>query len=513
MAERISINIPLNRVEGDLEIRAEIEDHVVSDAWSSGVMFRGFENILVGRGALDGLAITPRVCGLCSTAHLYAAARALDMVSSAQIPPGALIIRNLALMVEHLQSDIRQTFLMFAGDLVNPAHRERPLFAEALRRWEPFKGEVALEVIQESKKILEIIGGFGGKWPHSSYMVPGGITSVPTRIEIQQCRHHFARYREWYERRILGCEIARWLEFRGAKDLEGWLEEKPSHQDSEVGFFIRFARQAGLDKIGAGANRFLSYGSLPLPSDSSLRERSRDTNLVPAGFANKTAVAPFDQTKIAEHVAHSWFSLYEGGKHPFEGETRPYATGNEGKAYSWAKAPRYEGLSAETGPLAEMIVSKNPLFVDLVKEGGPSAFIRQLARLVRATELIPAMEAWCDEISVEEPFYKPPGPIGAGEGHGLIQASRGALGHWVQIKDERIERYQIVTPSCWNFSPRDSQGNRGPVEEALMGTRIEDLENPVELEHVIRSFDPCLVCTVHAIQKGVTLSPIAMDLK
>jgi uptake hydrogenase large subunit len=220
VSEKTIVNIPLNRVEGDLEIRVQVEDHRVTDAWCSGLLYRRFENLLVGRGPLDGLVITPRICGICSTAHLSAAATALDMVASVCVPPAALLVRNLALATEHLQSDVRQTFLMFMADTVNGAYHGSPLFPEAVRRYEPLKGEVVVEVIEETKKVLEIIALFGGAWPHSSYMVPGGITCTPTRVEIQQCLHHLSRYREWYESRILGCPTERWLAVQSAQNLD-----------------------------------------------------------------------------------------------------------------------------------------------------------------------------------------------------------------------------------------------------------------------------------------------------
>jgi hydrogenase large subunit len=173
------INVPLNRVEGDLEVRVELDGGRVSDAWSSGTMYRGFEQMLVGRGARDGLVITPRVCGICSTSHLTAAVGALDMISGASLPPDAVRIRNIALMTEYLQNDLRHAFLMFAVDFTNPVYKGNPLFEEASRRCLPLKGETVIEVIRETKKIIEITAILGGQWPHSSYMVPGGITTVP----------------------------------------------------------------------------------------------------------------------------------------------------------------------------------------------------------------------------------------------------------------------------------------------------------------------------------------------
>ncbi len=498
---RKTINVPLNRVEGDLELRVEVDDGVVSDVWSSGIMYRGFEKILIGRGALDGLVITPRICGICSTGHLAAASQALDMIASVVPPPDAVRMRNLALMVEQNQSDMRHGFLMFAVDFVNSAYKDCLLFEEAVRRYEPFKGETVIEVIKESKKLLEIIAIIGGQWPHSSYMVPGGIVSIPSANDLLQCRLLLKQYRNWYERRILGCTLERWLEVRSGADLEAWLEESDTHRESDLGFYIRFAREIGLDKIGRGHGNFISYGSFELPVDTQVHGSSNGNHLIPAGFAQGSQVREFDQGQITEHVAYSWFVDYEGGRHPFEGKTRPYATGQEGKKYSWAKAPRYDDLPAETGPLAEMTIAGNPLFTDLIGQNGPTVFSRQLARLVRSAELIPVMEMWLTETTGDGQFYISPGKIVEGEGFGLVHATRGALGHWVRIDNGAIEHYQIITPTAWNASPRDSNGTRGPWEESLIGTEIKDIANPVELGHVVRSYDACLVCTVHTVSR------------
>ncbi|MBW2109342.1 MAG: nickel-dependent hydrogenase large subunit [Deltaproteobacteria bacterium] len=511
MSEKVTLNVPLNRVEGDLELQVEIDAGIVTDAWSSGTMYRGFENILVGRGALDGLVITPRVCGICGTAHITAAARALDMISEAQVPPGAEKVRNLALMTENLQSDMRHGFLMFAVDFANPVYRDEKLFDEAVRRYEPLKGETVVEVIKETKKVIEIIATLGGQWPHSSYMVPGGITSVPSTGDLLQCRHFLRRYRKWYEDRILGCSLERWLDVKSGADLEGWLEENNSHRDSDLGFYIRFSRQIGLDTMGKGHGNFISYGAFPLPLGTQVQARSHGEQLVPAGFAQGTRVSPLDQAKISEHVAHSWFEDYDGGRHPFDGETRPYATGRESIKYSWAKAPRYQDRPAETGPLAEMIMAGNPLFVDLVETRGVSVFVRELARLVRPAETIPAMEIWLSELAGTQDYYQSPGLVSEGSGFGLTNATRGALGHWVVIRDGRIAKYQIITPTAWHASPRDSNGTRGAWEEALVGTPVRDLSNPVELGHVVRSFDACLVCTVHAIRTRSRTGMLILD--
>jgi hydrogenase large subunit len=223
--------------------------------------------------------------------------------------------------------------------------------------------------------------------------------------------------------------------------------------------------------------------------------------LIPSGFVGSNGAEPFTQEQIEEHVAHSWYLDYEGGRHPFQGETQPYASGPERGKYTWAKAPRYHGQPAETGPLAEMVVAGVQPVADLVRRDGPSAFTRQLARLVRPALLLPAMEAWLEEIDPHQPFYASPGEIPNGQGLGLIEAARGALGHWVCVKDGRIAHYQIITPTAWNASPRDSADVCGPIERALEGMAVADPENPIELGMVVRSFDPCLVCTCHTVSR------------
>jgi len=343
----------------------------------------------------------------------------------------------------------------------------------------------------------------GGQWPHSSFMVPGGVVCLPSPGDILECRQILAGFRSWYEKRILGCALERWQDVRSLADLDVWLDESPAHRESDLGFFVRFARDAGLHQTGRGHGNFISYGALDLPSDTKVAGSGGTPMLVSAGVAVGAGPRPFDQRQVAEHVTHSWFEDYEGGRHPFRGETRPYATGAEGEKYSWCKAPRYDGLPAETGPLAEMVISARPLFVDLLaQQGGPTVFSRELARLVRPAELLGPMDVWLQEMVSPGELYRAPKPLEEGEGFGLTEAARGALGHWLKVEEGKIAHYQIITPTAWNGSPRDGSGARGPWEQALLGTPIEDVDNPVEIGHVVRSYDACLVCTVHAFGKG-----------
>lgn len=497
--------LPVNRVEGDLEIQIELTDGVISDAWSVGTMYRGFENIMKGRSPMDSLVITPRVCGICSTAHLKASAKALDMAYNAVVPDAAKRIRNVTMGVETLQNDVRQAVLLFMCDFANPYYKDSPLFEEAVRRYEPLKGDSTLQVIRETANIIETIGILGGQWPHSSFMVPGGVVSAPGTSDAGQCILLLKKFRKWYENRILGCRLERWAEVKNRADLDKWLEESDLHSNSDLGFFIRFSKKAGFEDIGKSHGNFICFGSFDLPENTEVKSINNSLNFLPSGFLQETDLQVFNQENISEDSSCSWYSPGKKALHPFEGSTIPYATGGEGERYSWAKAPRYNNLPAETGPLAQMLISQNPLFMDLISGGqdnnkGANVFARQLARIVRPAILLPALEQWVKEIAIyREDYYKDYKERDSGKGFGLIEAPRGALGHWINFSNEKIQAYQIIPPSTWNGSPRDKHGVKGPWEQALMGTQVKDINNPVEAGHVLRSFDPCLVCTVHAV--------------
>lgn len=490
--------IPLNRVEGDLEIHLEIEDDLVTEARCAGTMYRGFETLLIGRSPLDSLVITPRVCGICSTAHLLAAAKALDMALGVHVPGNARRVRNAALMVEQIQNDLRHSFLLFMPDLARPAQAGTAVYEEAVRRYTPLKGETSFQCIQETKKILEIIAILGGQWPHSSFMVPGGVVSLPSDTDINLSLSLLSSFWQWYERRILGCSLERWQQVKSIPGLEAWLDESPDHSQSDLGFFIRASRVIGLDKIGRGCGNFLSCGSLPIPDGTEVACLNEGKYFFPSGFFRGADLLPFDQAGITEDITSSFFKDQPDPCHPFEGVTRPDRPRKTDGKYSWAKAPRYEGLPAETGPLAGLAMAADPLILDLLKHGGPSVFLRQFARIIRPALILPTLECWLREIVTSgDDFFQNYTQPEICSGYGLTEAHRGALGHWLKIEDEKIAHYQIITPTAWNASPRDGRGRRGPMEEALVGTNIED--SPAAVEHIVRSFDPCLVCTVHAI--------------
>ncbi|HKX32972.1 MAG TPA: nickel-dependent hydrogenase large subunit [Blastocatellia bacterium] len=495
MSKRI-IQVNMNRVEGDLEIKIEVEGHVIRDAWCVGSMYRGYEKIMVGRDPNDALVITPRICGICSTTHLYAAARALESVHRAPVAPNGTRIRNLCLAAESVQSDIRHTFLMFLPDFCDPVYRGHVLYEKVVAEFAPlFRGRLSKEVVHYSKKILGIIIAFGGQWPHSSYMMPGGVTVPLIRPKLLECNHLIDDFIGWYERSILGCPFEKWLSLETAEAFSEWLDNSKEHRESAVGLFARFGRSIRLNSLSQGAEGLLSYGGFPDPNHG-----SPDGMLDPSGYYNAEArrIEPFRHEQITEDVSHSWFQDYEGGRHPWESHAE-VGDCRDSRKYTYAKATRYDGEVVQLGPIADLVIARDPLITSLFKKEGASTWLRQFCRFHRPVKHLSLMKQTLSELvqHLGEPTHTSFQPRTDGEGVGTINAARGSLGHWIKIKEGKIANYQIITPTTWNASPRDSAERRGHWESSLIGVEIQNLEHPIELSHIVRSHDACLVCTVH----------------
>ncbi|KAB2935840.1 MAG: nickel-dependent hydrogenase large subunit [Candidatus Contendobacter sp.] len=496
---RRTLELELNRVEGDLTFQVELEDGRVADARCIGTTYRGFEQIMLGRTPMDALVITPRICGICSTAHLYAAVRALEDAWDIAPPANAVHIRNVSLMAEIIQSDLRQTFLFFTPDFCHARYAASPRFDAIGAAFTPFKGWMHLETLRYSRRVIEIVALFAGQWPHSSHMMPGGVTAPATARRIVDGQSLIAELTRWVERRILGGDLGAWLEIAHADEFGNWVLERP---EAALTLLSQAARFAGLHTMGFGSPHLLSFGAFALPEPMV----GRSHWLAPGvRFGSDAPVVPLDPSAIGEQVRYSWFKPHPGGKHPFEGETVPdYQPASE--RYSWIKAPRYGGEVMQTGPLADLVVDGDPLVVDLYRREGGSAWLRQLARLRRMSQLLLFLRRTLDQLAtrISEPHRIPVPPDAKrdGQGAGMLTAARGALGHWIGIRDGVFDRYQVITPTAWNASPRDSDGVRGHWEESLIGVPVQDPEDPLEIGHVIRSHDPCLACAVHCLDSG-----------
>lgn len=504
---RLELSVDLNRVEGDLEIGLVVEDGVVVEARAIGTLYRGFEQILVGRAPRDAMVITPRVCGICGTSHLYAAVLALEHAWEVPVPGNATRIRNLCLFAEGMQSDIRQTFLFFAPDFCQERYRLHPLFADVMTEFEPFRGRTYLETLAVTRQLVRIVAEFGGQWPHSSYMLPGGVTSGPEPRRLLASLSALDTAQAWYEARVIGAPLDEWLALESADALFAWLES-PARINGALGLLSRFARSIDLHRRGVGTPHMLSFG---MGCDPERWGPPYDAYLLRGGFLDGDSgqIAALDQARINEHVRHSWFRPYAGGRHPWQGETIPdYRPGTD--CYTWAKAPRYGDKVAQTGPLAELLIAGDALVGDLYAREGGNAWLRQFARVRRIGVELRQARRMLNELAahLDEPHFLAPaaGAERDGQGCGMVMAARGALGHWISIRDGLIEKYQIITPTAWNASPRDSLGQPGHWEQSLVGLKVADEDDTAEIAHIIRSHDPCLVCTVHFLETGRRLS-------
>ena len=506
---------PVGRVEGDLDVKVFMEGGVVTRAHTQAAMFRGFERIMAGKDPQSGLIVTPRICGICGGSHLYCASSALDTAWGTQLSPNALLLRAIGQATETIQSIPRWFYAIFATDMANKKFASKPLYQEVVKRFAAYTGTSFQSGVTASGRPVEVYALFGGQWPHSSYMVPGGVMCAPTLKDITRAHAIMNQFRnDWLETTWLGCSIERYLQIKSWDDLMAWVEENESQRNSDLGLFIRASLEFGLDKFGQGVGKYVAYGTyLHKDRYNTPTIDSRNQALISSsGFFDGKNYHEFDHKQIFEHVDHSWFE-HQDPAHPWD-EPLPTPVVSQnlensdfGGKYSWAKAPRYMGHAAEAGPLSRVIMNANPnnmdhqiqdpLFGDIMDKIGPSVFTRTLARVHEAPRLYNYIDQWLSEINLDEEFYIKPEEKD-GKGFGATEAARGALAHWIEIEGGVIKNYQVVAPTTWNVGPNDAEGKSGPIEAALEGTEIEDPHDPVEVGMVARSFDSCLVCTVHA---------------
>jgi [NiFe] hydrogenase large subunit len=345
-----------------------------------------------------------------------------------------------------------------------------------------------IEALRLQARAARMHAIFGGKNPHPQSLVVGGITSVKD---------------------LTPDRIAEFLYI--TKETQEFIENVYIPDLVAVASFYKDWGAIG------GCTNFLAYGEFP-ESD-----QEPESLYMPRGLImqrNVGNVKPVDQKMITEDVTRAW---YEKGdpKHPFEGETKPlkenpvYKPGDG--QYSWLKAPRYDGAACEVGPLARVLVAYGlghkdikPLVDGTLKklnvpaEALFSTLGRTAARGLETVAVGQQTQKWVMELvenlkGGDTKTYEPYEMPDTGEGYGLNDVPRGSLGHWVKIKDKKIENYQYVVPSTWNLAPRDGQGKVSPVEEALIGTPIADPKRPLEVLRTVHSFDPCIACAVHVI--------------
>ncbi|MCP4112719.1 MAG: nickel-dependent hydrogenase large subunit [Desulfobacteraceae bacterium] len=449
----IKIVDPVSRIEGHMKLEIQTDQGKITDAKSSGTLFRGFENLLAGRVPEDAPLLTQRICGVCPVSHGQASVLALEHVSGWTPNTNGRILRNLVLGSNFIQSHILHFYVLSMVDFVaGPATTPWiPAWNSDMRPGLDNVGSHFTDALEARRKAHEMSAIFGAKLPHAATYVPGGLTPEITSEKISS----FQIYLD---------SLIKFIDNIYIPDVELVGEIYPDYAN-----------------IGAGPENLLAYGVF---------EEADSSEFFRAGYMNKgdTVVSTnFDSNNITEYATYSWYNQTQGLP-PSAGKTDPQYPKND--AYSWVKSPRLFDKPFEVGPLARMKISG-------FYTGGISVLDRHKARALEASKIAHRMKEWLGEIS-SGTGYDDSFSQGTGAGEGLTEAPRGALGHWVRIgTDGNIEHYQVITPTCWNASPMDNIGVKGPLEQALTGTPILDENQPVEAIRVVHSFDPCLACAVH----------------
>lgn len=546
---------PVTRIEGHLRMEAALDGDTVTEAWSSGTMFRGIEKILLGRDPREAWIWTQRICGVCTTVHALTSVRAVEDALGIRVPDNARLIRNLIAGTQMVQDHVVHFYHLHALDWVDVtlALKADPLktarLAESLSEYGN-SSPGRFKAVQERAKSLVASGKLSlfasGYWGHPAYTLPPEVNLLAVS--------HYLDALDWQR------EIIRIHAVLGGKNphlqsyLVGGMTTAMDRDEAmaplnmqriglireEIQRAKQFVEQVYLPDVlaiagfypdwfskGEGTGNFLAYGCYP---EGDVGDAS--TYFFPRGVIldrDLSQVHPFSPDKVKEYVTHSYYEDDEG-RHPSQGQTRPKYTGpappfehleTDGK-YSWLKSPRYDERPMEVGPLARVLVgyaSGRKEFVEAVDgalaalKAPATALFSTLGRVAaRALEtklMVNQLDRWATALETnlergdlrvhDGSLWDPASWPREAQGFGWHEAPRGALGHWVQIEDKAIRNYQCVVPTTWNGSPRDAKGQPGPYEASLVGHALADPERPVELLRTIHSFDPCVACAVHVI--------------
>lgn len=455
MRETIKIN-PITRISGFMEIEVRIEDHKVVEAKSSGLLFRGFEKMLIGRSPFDAIYFTERICGICSTAHSFTSTLALEDALRVYPKENDKMLRDIIHGWEFIQNHIRHFYLYTLPDFVVTPNIQ-PVYSNGnydLRLPDDLNRRMSehyLKAIECSRLAHQGLAILGGKAPHNHGIFVGGVTE---RMDASKFTHMKA----------LVSKIKDFI-------INNMLEDVNTLADYYKDYF----------SMGGGYGNLMSYGVYDTYKENEL------TYVKPSILLNNK-MSPFEPAKITENIYNSWYSGPTTDSDLFIEDTVPDM--NKEQAYSWVKSPRYEGYAMEVGPLARMILSGNhPKQISMMD--------RTIARVLETKKIIEIIEALIERISFEEVNQRAYELPDSTRGGGLTDTTRGALGHWISIENKKISHYNIITPSAWNCSPTDSKGIPGVIEQALMGTDIQNPAQPVEIGRIVRSFDPCISCATH----------------
>jgi hydrogenase large subunit len=557
MATRIVVD-PITRIEGHLRIEAEVKNGKIADAYSSGTMVRGFEIILKGRDPRDAWAFVERACGVCTTVHALASVRTVENALNIEVPPNAELIRNLMFCAQYVQDHVVHFYHLHALDWVdvvsalkaNPAEAAR--IAQSISPWPKNSGSYFKEVQKRIQTFVESgqLGIFAnGYWGHPAYKLPPEVNLLAVSHYLDALEwqkevvkiHTIFGGKNPHPNYLVGgapCSI-------NPDDAMALNAERLAKVGQLIGDAVEFVEQvyipdllavAGFYKewfaIGGGLKNYLSYGDLPTNGYNDPTNFKFPRGAILNRNLNEVfEVKGDDPDQVREYVTHSWYK-YNGDNnaslHPWNGETEfnytgpqpPYEHLNVEGKYSWLKTPRWKDNPMEVGPLARMLVAYASGSTDvqevvnetLQKLNAPvtalfSTLGRTAARGLETKLVAHWMKGFHQDLinnikngdtrMFNNAKWEPETWPAEAKGVGLSEAPRGALAHWIVIKDKKIDNYQLVVPSTWNASPRDANGNQSSYEASLTDTPMANAEQPLEILRTVHSFDPCIACAVH----------------
>ncbi len=575
MSERIVVD-PITRIEGHLRIEAQMDGDKIGAAYSSGTMVRGIENILKGRDPRDAWAFTQRICGVCTLVHGIASVRAVEDALSWEIPPNAQLIRNLMIGAQYVHDHVMHFYHLHALDWVdvvsalsaNPKATSE--LAQSISSWPKSSPGYFADIQKRVKGFVETgqLGIFSNAyWGHPAYKLPAeaNLMAVAHYLEALEWQRDVVKIHAILGGKnphpnflVGGAPVAISTEDTGntALNMDGLLTIKSTIEKMQTFVDQVYVPDtlavAGFYKDwfakGEGVGNFLVMGDFPAKGNN-----DTDSFLVPPGVILNRDVStiheidPNDAGQIREFVAHSWYD-YSGGKgeglHPYDGETNlnytgpkpPYEHLDVEQSYSWLKAPRWKDKVMEVGPLARVLVmyakgheqtvelANHALkTLDAPLEAMFSTLGRTAARTLETKVFADNMMEWYGNLVANikagdlsthnQKLWDPKDWPGEARGVGFTEAPRGALAHWIVIKDQKIDNYQAVVPSTWNAGPRDDKGQPGPYEAALADRHtMHDPKQPLEILRTIHSFDPCIACAVHVVDpEGEELTQIRVS--
>ncbi len=466
---------PVTRIEGHLKVEVVVENGKVVDAKLTGGMYRGFESILKGRHPRDAAQIVQRICGVCPTAHATASSMSTDMACGTKVPPNGRITRNLILGANYLQSHLLHFYHLAGQDFIKGPDTApfTPRYAQPdLRLPAAINAEGVdqyIEALEVRAICHEMVALFGGRAPHVHGILAGGAAEIPSKEKLVEYAARFKKVRKFVEEKYIPV------------------------------VYLIGSQYKDLGTFGQGYRSALCVGVFPLDDAMS------DFVFKPGVYANGKDV-PFDMKKVSEDVKFSWFADSTSGQ--VFTKAHNVLDMNKPEAYSFVKAPLYDGKPLEVGPLARMWVNNKPIspigrelfkkyfdldvvnFRDMGEELAFSLLGRHIARAEETYHMLGVIEGFLKQVHAGEETFSTPVIPESGEGFGFTEAPRGSLLHYMQIKGGKIENYQIISATLWNCGPRNDKGMRGAMEEALIGTPVDNIESPVNVARLIRAFDP-----------------------